>query len=358
MAVLPADQRDLFLPLIDGIGESPPWTTFLRNLVARTNARRAFLMIATDDQPVLIHASAPRAAQEDPLDFERLDALHLHPDGALRPGRIYDLDEMVDYGDPAQLARQRTTLDAMGVRYGRWLRVCAGDNAEAMLVLVREREDFGGAAVALLGAVAAHMTATLGMLATLRHQRLQTAMACATLARLGVGQIALNTAAHVIAADDLALITLPFLQEPGQRATRRLNLRPDVARRLEALCGSLSGTAPAVPELLRIDEARAIDLLLRRSDTGPEIIGSLRTGRREPARPAIRILARLHGLSDNEAALAHALSQGESLAEAGQRLRLTPETARNYSKRIYAKTGTRGQADLVRLVLTGLAVLA
>ncbi|MET0587942.1 MAG: LuxR family transcriptional regulator, partial [Novosphingobium sp.] len=43
---------------------------------------------------------------------------------------------------------------------------------------------------------------------------------------------------------------------------------------------------------------------------------------------------------------------------AGAELQLTQETARNYSKRIYAKTGANGQADLVRLMLTGLAPFA
>ena len=51
-------------------------------------------------------------------------------------------------------------------------------------------------------------------------------------------------------------------------------------------------------------------------------------------------------------------SMGETIQDAGRRLRLTPETARNYSKRIYAKTGASGQADLVRMILTGLAPLS
>jgi DNA-binding CsgD family transcriptional regulator len=84
----------------------------------------------------------------------------------------------------------------------------------------------------------------------------------------------------------------------------------------------------------------------------------LRTDLRETPRAAIRVLMARHGLSANEAALAHALSLGETLSAAGARLNLTEETTRNYSKRIYAKTGTHGQADLVRRVLTGLAPLA
>jgi DNA-binding CsgD family transcriptional regulator len=36
---------------------------------------------------------------------------------------------------------------------------------------------------------------------------------------------------------------------------------------------------------------------------------------------------------------------------------LTIETARNYSKKLYAKLGVRGQAELVRLVYESSAVL-
>ena len=370
MAVLSADHRELFLPLIEGIHESPPWGAFMRNLVARMVARRAFMIITLanampDQAPLVIHTAAPRAAHEDPIDFRRLEALRLHPYGALRPGRIYALDEMLDYDDRAQLAVQRAALAEMGIRYGRWLRVSAGGAADAWLVLVREREDFSGSAVAVLDAVAVHLAAALRTLAALIDQRLQTAMATAALARLGVGQLALDRDGRVMAADPVAEAALTLVPEPGGRAGRRLHLRPDAARGLETACAVLAADLHALPQVIRVDEAHGIDLLLRRADlvlgepsARPAVIGVLRNTVRETARQAIRVLAVRHGLSANEAALAHALSLGESLAHAGARLHLTAETARNYSKRIYAKTGAHGQADLVRLVLTGLAPLA
>lgn len=370
MAVLSADHRELFLPLIEGLHESPPWGLFLRNLVARMHARRAFMIItladAQPDQPsCVIHAAAPRAAREAPIDFRRLEALRLHPYGALRPGRIYALDEMLDYDDRAQLALQRAVLAEMGIRYGRFLRVSAGSAADAWLVMVREREDFSGSAIAVLDAVAAHLAAGLRTLAALIEQRLLTALATAALGRLGVGQVALDRDGRVMAADALATATLTLVPDPGGRTGRRLQLRPDTARRLESACGILAADVQALPSVIRIDDAREIDLLLRRSDlvlpepgAHPAVIGVLRNGTREAARAAIRTLAARHGLSANEAALAHALSLGEGLAQAGARLHLTEATARNYSKRIYAKTGAAGQADLVRIVLTGLVPLA
>ncbi|WEK44129.1 MAG: hypothetical protein P0Y64_04685 [Candidatus Sphingomonas colombiensis] len=75
-----------------------------------------------------------------------------------------------------------------------------------------------------------------------------------------------------------------------------------------------------------------------------------------PARLAA--LEALHGLTHSEARLAAALADGASIAEAGASIGLTIETARNYSKRIYAKTGVRGQSELVRLLCTGVTALA
>ena len=45
-------------------------------------------------------------------------------------------------------------------------------------------------------------------------------------------------------------------------------------------------------------------------------------------------------------------------AQAAIELGFTIETARNYSKRIYGKTDTRGQADLVRIILASVIALS
>lgn len=69
-------------------------------------------------------------------------------------------------------------------------------------------------------------------------------------------------------------------------------------------------------------------------------------------------ITQLFGLTSSEARMALALSQGRTIFETADELGLTRETARNYSKRIYAKTGTRGQADLVRIILASVISLA
>jgi DNA-binding CsgD family transcriptional regulator len=69
-------------------------------------------------------------------------------------------------------------------------------------------------------------------------------------------------------------------------------------------------------------------------------------------------LAQLFDLTASEARLALALSRGLSIAEAGPEVGLTVESARTYSKRIYAKTGARGQADLVRFIHRSVLAIA
>lgn len=367
MSYLPADQRELFLPLIDGIHDSPPWGAFLRNLVARTYARRAFLVIAmanapADQAPTVLHVTAPRAANDPPLDMARLESLRLHPHGPMRPERVYSLDEMLDYDRPEQLARQRAALDELGIRYGRWIRITAPGAADAWLVLAREREDFSASAVATMSMIAPHLAAALRTFCVLAAQRLQTALAEDTLARLGVGQIAFDAAGHVMAADREAERLLTFSGDPGAAQVRKLQLLPETGRQLEARCAALALSSEGATATLLLDERRDLWILLRKSDlvldgphAAPAVIGTLRLDRIENTAAAIQTIAAVHGLSGREAALAHAISLGEPIVEAGQRLGLTRETSRNYSKRIYAKTGTSGQADLVRKLLNGLA---
>ena len=58
------------------------------------------------------------------------------------------------------------------------------------------------------------------------------------------------------------------------------------------------------------------------------------------------------GLAASEARLACLLASGDDLRTAGAKLNLTYATARTYMDRVFQKTQTHRQTDLVRLVLT------
>ena len=68
---------------------------------------------------------------------------------------------------------------------------------------------------------------------------------------------------------------------------------------------------------------------------------------------AISLLRSLYGLTRAEAELTHLLAEGHSLEEAAGERSVTLNTARSQLKRVFAKTGAKRQADLVRIVLGG-----
>jgi DNA-binding CsgD family transcriptional regulator len=66
---------------------------------------------------------------------------------------------------------------------------------------------------------------------------------------------------------------------------------------------------------------------------------------------------RLLGLTEAEAKIAVALARGVPLPEIARRMGVQDNTVRWHLKQIYTKTGTHGQVDLVRLLLTGPSLL-
>jgi len=67
-------------------------------------------------------------------------------------------------------------------------------------------------------------------------------------------------------------------------------------------------------------------------------------------------LVRLFGMTPAEARVSVLLLQGRSVAEIQDALDITNNTARSHLKRIFAKTRTRGQADLIRTLLVAMAI--
>lgn len=66
--------------------------------------------------------------------------------------------------------------------------------------------------------------------------------------------------------------------------------------------------------------------------------------------PDIGTLRAMLDLTPAEARLAVALQSGNDVSEASVQLHISPETARKHLRSIFAKTGTRRQADLVALI--------
>jgi len=369
MAYLPADSRELFLPLIEGIFEIPPWHTLMQNLLVRTQAQRGLLMLKIANtmqtqEPNILHFAARQPAVNRPIDAARLSGLGLLPSEQLRPERVYGLDEMLDFSDPAQTARQREALKELGIPYGRWLRVSAGA-ADAWVILAREREDFSSAAGAALFTIAPLLATALQARVKLAEQQLQAQMAQSTLTKLGIGQLALDRDGRIMVADAQAEAMLPIAEDLNTRPGRHLRFAPEVLRRIEEACAAFAQGKSNAPVVVPLGGQDQLFMLLHPADSilsapglSPAVIATVRASRNPEPQRANTVIKAIHGLSEREAALSACLMRGDNIVQAGANLHLTPETARNYSKRIYSKTGSKGHADLVRRLQEGLAPLA
>lgn len=142
-----------------------------------------------------------------------------------------------------------------------------------------------------------------------------------------------------------------------QGSTLRCRSSADQARLRELLApegpraGALLVSRPA---------GRPIAVLVHRLDT--PVAGGL-TGLRavflsDPElgiEPAGDVLARLYHLTPAEARLAGELLQGRTLEESAEQLGVTVHTARTHLRRVFEKTDTRRQSELVLLLLRGTA---
>jgi DNA-binding CsgD family transcriptional regulator len=66
------------------------------------------------------------------------------------------------------------------------------------------------------------------------------------------------------------------------------------------------------------------------------------------------LLRKLYGLTRGEAALATILLKGKSIEEAAAELFISPHTARTHLKRIFMKTDTHRQTELVVRIFSSL----
>lgn len=330
MALNQVDQRELIYPLLEGLFSVSPWDEFLQRLLPRTGADRVHLFVEDGARTSMQRRIVARGWAGKDCGDEL--AVLRGPSRRLRPNRPYALDEMLMMDSGEERAELDAALKHARIGDARLIRIGIGADP-VLMVLLSERKIFGGADSALLTALAPVIELAAAKLDEIETLRLRAAAAEETLGLLGIAQAVMNRHGKLISTDELWRSRQP----------------PVTAQVWE------QAAAPGTRTLSMVDD---VDLLYRPMSNSFATVVNFRVDRREALTSAARTLAAIFGLSQREAMLAALLSQGKSLVEAGHWLRLTEGTARNYSKRIYAKTGAQGQADLVRMVMSSLAVLS
>jgi DNA-binding CsgD family transcriptional regulator len=160
-------------------------------------------------------------------------------------------------------------------------------------------------------------------------------------------------AEQIIEADDGLCVRNARLQatDPAADAPLQRALQAAVSAGPSLTCEA----AVAVP---RGSAKRPYQVMTARPNNPPPLFSGMRSPEvvalivdPESQRPAaIDLLVRIYGLTPREAALASALSTGKTVEQAGEELRMTYETARSHLRRIFGKTNTSRQAELMMLL--------
>jgi len=367
MALTSRDETDLLLPLYSGAQENPPFSTFLERLGRRTGADYVGLILrrtgssAMEATEFFAGIDLRKRAREAGIgELHTLEALH---HDRLRPGRVYSVSEFVDH-DPEYRAERERSVERIGIVDERVVRVSEVAGIGAWLVIARGKP-CTAADSALLSNLAPYVGAAMTNFVLMESQRIEAAMNAEGLGRSGVGWILFDPQARVLAYDSETARQLREIAGITLRSGERLrNIGLQAERELAEAASALAGDPDAPPRAAILSEEPRIEAQLESANSvrlaglkAPAMLALCRFPRSRPPERADR-LALLFDLPRREAELAIALSDGLSIAEAAEEMELTIETARNYSKRLYAKLGVRGQAELVRLVYESSAVLA
>ena len=347
MPISRTDELDLLTVLHDGMHEQPAWGAFLGRLLRRVGAHGVRLLLARGDAALEVSA--------------RLNSRHLEtrwravsepgdviPYGSLRPQRVYDFAEF--------------QVPPAGA--GRIVRTTEGD-LDGWLAISRD-EEFGASAGSLLSALSQHFRIALRNYAAVERERLRRRVADWALGRLGRGWLAVTASGHVIASDDLAGSLLRdggLLRTSAER--RLLAGSPAAHQRLMRAIEAVATQPGASPRCVRISRDPQLELLVTRMEPAAldqPIVGAAAAVHIQAEPPAATdaavALGELFDLPPAIARFAWALAQSGRIADTAEELGLTVETARFYSKALYAKLGVRGQAELTRRLLTSAAALA
>lgn len=357
---------DVITSVHEGVFETPYWTTFLNSIRRITNADYASLVLRRADARLMdIHLvkSGSDSRAEGNHNIEALLRKTALPYETLLANAPYTLDEIVDIDDPLN----RDYLDYLAARRihdATVIRVTEPGGGNAWLTVGSSGAQFSVETRSILARIAPHLSLAARTLAALEWERLRADVATDAVRRLNFGWITFDVSGRIVGIDSGAERLLQQAPALGECVPGQLFPKPGAARRELAEClAAFSEKSDSRSRPIHLLDDPWVDMLIvpirYRAIYGGRTpiavgyvhgVGAFSAERRDQ-------LQQLFGLTKSEAHLAIAMSQGKSIAEAASEFNITTETARSYSKRIYAKTGTRGQADLVRIILASVIAM-
>jgi DNA-binding CsgD family transcriptional regulator len=303
-----SEDSDLLAKLHQSWAQTPPWAAFLRVLSQRLGASMAVLRLLSADG---------QAGQTFTYGADEPLALSAESMARMRYLRIYSND---DIPSPANFRALRTKLEGGG---------------EAWLIVQRAGGDFAAVSSVILTSLAPHIAVAAPQFFAASAAQIYAQQMDRILVQQELGWVLLAPAGSVVAAS----AGLGHSMTQGSQ----LKISPIGLRRVLAAVQARSAKPVAW-------EDADLQYLITVADQ-PHAVLYLQARHITQQHPhSATALAVMLGLTPTEARFAMHLAQGRSIAQAGDDLSLSLETARYYSKQIYSKLGLSSQTAVVRRV--------
>jgi len=310
----------------------------------------------------------------DAATLELLRGRHLHNpwiDGALAltECEVFRTEELIG---PAELRRTAffdELLNPLGLHHGLGcLLLREGERAGLFLALRSKRAGpFELEATALCRLLAPHLSRAFELTLQTLAARAERAAALRTLDFIQLGIVLLDSSGrvyHVNAAarrlcdeaDGLSIDAGALRaaeRDEHEELTRRVRqVAASCARPGRGRSGVLTLTRPSMRRALEVLVAPLQGSTVALSPGTPAVVVFV-SDPELPHEGYEGILRRLYGLTEAEARLALFVIQGVGIAAAARTLGIGLSTARSQAQKVFQKTGTRGQTELVSLLLRG-----
>ncbi|MGO4724804.1 MULTISPECIES: helix-turn-helix transcriptional regulator [unclassified Inquilinus] len=372
-AILEAVQRTY-----DAAVSPDAWPSALEAITDTARGLRGFLVVENRLQQ---RVELCLLARHDPVHVERFAAA---AEAGMLPswisgigvGRAVRSSAMQTDRDYARSDFYNEVVRRNGCYHGAVAQVSDTPTHRGVLSLCRARgwDDYGDEDVAALQVVLPHLTRALQLRERIGDADLRAADAEAVLDRLDAGVILADAGARPIRLNRRAEAIIAQTDGLSSGLAGLAAALPEETRRLQhaiALAAAVGAAVAGLDAASRVASAGTRMQVSRPSGRCPLLVtvipirGAVAEGRRRPAPqvaifvtdpdrvdvPAAASLQERFGLTAAEAAFAVEIGCGDGLQAVAERLSIARSTARTHLARIFDKTGTSRQAELVRLLM-------
>jgi len=365
--------EDIIASVYDGVLENAPWTATLSKLRRVTGAHRLMLKFSSPNPAdgSAIYTNSVSAeddwAPDGPSDIYRRVYQWKDPVyyGGMLAGDVRQLDELIDRRTFRSSDYYKGLCAPLDIEHAFFAYLGRCDGADVWLNGSRGAGQgaFASQEIGAIRKLLPHMSRAVKMRSRLERLQAQSMIYDQSTSALGVGVVMLDRWGNIVETNAKADAILAD-GSPVGRVGERLSLvgaaQQNYAAALEHPGARHARTVIATDGCASVNLVvrAAQDMDMRAAPSQIAFTVYLSRGPQKLSPKAIDFVSQAFGLSPVEARFAMLLANGHALDEIATLLGVTLTTARTYCKRVFGKTGTTRQTELVRLLLSSLASLA